>query len=225
MTQQSVASPWDNTGMVESEWLEITARLSERFPHADLPVATLRRWGADLADLPGVHVSAAVETLCREGLRFAPNSGQIRQRAVELALDAPEWAAVLDTLRRLIKVSAVAVDVAAWEAGADEVSADAVAYPRNAAAAREHPMIAGFIAALGWDQIEPGLDGGNEEARLREKWARYVAASVRAESFVGIEPGGLRELERINRDGGPAQIGGGVGEFKRRAIAAVGSGH
>jgi hypothetical protein len=180
--------------MRPSEWLEIVAVIRDRWPHSDLPEGTIEQWGRDVADLPAEQVAAAVEALYRDGVKFAPNAAQIRTRVVELALSIPEWSYVLARLRHLLSKSEQR-----W------IDGEAVD-ERAGALADEAPLIREFVRSAGWDQVSRGLDGGNEEARLREKFAAFCERAKREHLYRGIPSGGLRELRRIE-SGRPRELG------------------
>jgi hypothetical protein len=197
--------------MTEDEWFEIALVISDKWPHSDVSELTAERWGSDLADLDAIHVAAAVETLSRDGARFAPDSGQIRRRVVELTMDTPEWWKVLAELRGdTIELPPLCdeCDRTGWIV-ADE-DADAVPCKcriQRLAAVRahkqaRHPLIRSFIEELGERQIKEGLEGsGSDEARLRAKWESFVEATRRDASRIGLPTGGLPALERANREG------------------------
>jgi hypothetical protein len=182
-----------------SEWLRHTASIREHWPHSPLPDESITRWGSDLADLPSEQVGAAIEAFVREGREHAPNGGQIRNKVVELALAIPEWPYVLQRLRALLTKSEQL-----WVNGAP-------VNERREALAREAPIIREFVRTAGWEQVSRGLDGGNEEARLRDKFAAFCERAKREALYRGLPSAGLRELRRIEA-GQPKQIGEVVAE-------------
>lgn len=197
--------------MKASEWLEIAAVIRERWPHAQLPDESIQRWGEDVADLPAEHVAAALEALYRQGREFPPNGGQLRAHAVELQLAPPEFAFVV---RRLRHVASRSEELIVLDDAGHEVRTE----PRAQALREEHPLIREFVRAVGWGQIR-GLDGGAEEARLREKWQAHVARARREVLLTGIPSGGLRELRRIEA-GQARRLGDAVHEVKGELEAA-----
>lgn len=204
--------------MTEDEWLDIAEVISDKWPHSDLSRATALRWGRDLGDLDAGHVAVAVETLSRDGERFAPDSGLIRRRVVELSMDTPEWWKVLSELRGgnhelpelCEKCNRTGWVVTASDEGADEAVPCECRIRRLSAAraAKEsrHPLIRAFVEELGERQIGEGLAGGNDEARLRQKWESFIAHKEQDATRLGLPSGGLPALERVNRDG-PKTIG------------------
>lgn len=194
-----------------SEWLEIAAVIRDRWPHSPLPDSSLEQWGVDVADLPAEQVAAAVEVLYREGREFAPNGGQIRAKVAELMLAVPEFSFVVARLRSLNTKA----DARSTFPDGDEI----VEHPRADALLREHPLIREFVRAVGWGQIEGGLGGGSEEARLREKWQQFLSRARREVLLRGIPASGLRELRRIE-SGQTKRLGDVVGEVKGELEAA-----
>jgi hypothetical protein len=182
--------------MTVQEWLQIAATIQARWPGVELPPATLEEWGRDLADLPADQVAATVDVLYREGREFAPHSGIIRKRLVELLLDPPEWGEVLEQLREIQRTPEAKAtgELVASETGAD---IGVVVRPRDDVLSRTHPMVVAFREHLG-SSIEPGLNpqDGSSEARLREKWNGFRQVATRRGSFEGIEAAGLPALER-----------------------------
>lgn len=204
--------------MNASEWLEIAASIKECWPHSQIPDSSLRRWGADLEALPAEHVRAAVDVLHREGREHAPNGGIIIAKVAELACDPPEFSEVLAALRRVVEIPEERVRFA----DPDDYDSPAEIIPTRAnALARCHPMIGAFVDAVGWDQIH-GLDGGQDEARLRVKWEAFAARAVRETALVGVDAAGLPALERINRRAQQGELvqGGGVNTALRQIDAA-----
>lgn len=204
--------------MNASEWVEISAAIRDRWPSATLPEGTIRQWGADLEDLPGEQVAAALEALYRDGREFPPNGGQIRAKAIELALEPPEFAEVVVALRRVLGVPTFG---AKRVGGTDDEPEFAPVNLRQAALNAEHDLIGAFVEAVGWQQIH-GLDGGQDEARLRVKWQAFLDRSTREARLRGIPAGGVRELGRPaarNRE----LTGIGTAAGKVRAELEVGS--
>lgn len=196
--------------MTASEWIEIAAAIRDRWPAAALPEGTIRQWGADLEDLPGAQVAAALDALYRDGREFPPNGGQIRAKVIELDVAAPEFAEVVVALRRVLEVPTFG---ATRVGGTDDEPEFAPVNLRQAALEAEHPLIGAFVDAVGWDQIH-GLEGGSDEARLRAKWQAFVDRSTRDARLRGIPASGLRGLERTNDHG---LVGIGAAAAKVRA--------
>jgi hypothetical protein len=80
---------------------------------------------------------------------------------------------------------------------------------RAEAIAAEHPLVRVFVARLGWRQIVRGLGGGNEEARLRDKWLAFLRGAERTINYAGLPTAGLPALERAESERGdePRRIG------------------
>lgn len=71
--------------MTKTEYTQLVALVTGLWPNNRWEVATIRAGERLLLDLPAADVLAAVEMLAAEGERFAPNPGQIRKAAVEMA--------------------------------------------------------------------------------------------------------------------------------------------
>jgi hypothetical protein len=201
-----------------SEWLDHVAMIRDYWPRIELPENAIMRWGADLADLPSEHVGAAIDAHYRASREFPPNGGMIRDKAVELMLDAPDWATALDALRRIYSTPAKKViDYREGEENGYPVADPVFEYPRAELLKTEHPMVVAFVEHAGWEQLITGVDPGattTGEAQLREKWLAFCRRTHRDVLYRGIPSGGLRALKRIEQgDGGPVPIG--------KAIAAA----
>lgn len=189
--------------MNRAEWDLVAAEeILARWPHASLSDATLDAWFLDLSDLDAHQVTTAVRALGRDGREFAPNGAQIRNKVIELGVDAPEFAQVLVELRRLF---AAGYCYPEGQGGPD-------AERRRKLLERRPPLVQAFVGYLGASQLREGMTGdGGDEARLREKWTAFMRRGTRELAYRGLEPAGLPQLERIeaSRDG-PRQLGAAV---------------
>lgn len=201
------------------DWLQIAATIQARWPNIELPPATLEEWGRDLADLPADQVAATVDVLYREGREFAPHSGIVRNRLVELLIDPPEWGEVLEQLREIQRTPAAKAtgELVESDHGADIAI---VVRPRDDVLSRTHPMVVAFREHLA-TSIEAGLSptDGSGEARLREKWKEFRQVATRRGSFEGIEAAGLPAIERANRAQGQLRKASDVFADVRQQIA------
>lgn len=71
--------------MNKREYATVCALLGALWPQHKWSVETIKAGERILLDLPADDVLAAVEMLAAEGERFAPNPGQVRKTAVEMA--------------------------------------------------------------------------------------------------------------------------------------------
>lgn len=199
--------------MKPSEWADIAAIFRERWPHATMPVETIRRWGSDLADLDVGQVLASIEVMYRNGRAFPPNGGEVRSALHDLALDAPDWGSALLLLRKVALTRPVEVE---WlEVDDDTVSPEVRRYPRRELLAQmetDVPLVHAFIDHVGWEQIRPTVLGadGSDEARLREKYVAFVKRAKREMTYAGLEGTGLPALERS----APRSISAVVGKIR-----------
>jgi hypothetical protein len=220
MSRSDLPGGDDFPTMKASEWLKIVGAIADRWPHASLPESTVTQWGRDLADLPGVQVAAGLESLYRDGREFPPNAGQIRQRVAELAVAAPDWHEAHEALHRIARLEEWTIGDSHEEErdGVPVVIVDSEVRPRDDALAAAHPLVRAFYEAIGQAGVLAGTDGGNDEARLRQKWEAFVKRATRREAYRGIPAGGLRELEAIEAE--PRQLGEAVKQITEGRRAA-----
>lgn len=170
--------------MTDAEWARVVARITTNWPHSLPPEGALVKWRDDLRDLPAAEVEAAVEAIAADLERFPPNGHQIRAKLTELRLDLPEWGAVIRQLDSLFTVPETC-----FQGG------ESVPLRQQAVDALPLPLQA-FVARVGLEQINRGLDGGSEEARLREKWTTFCQRVQRDQNYAAIPSAGLPALER-----------------------------
>ena len=72
--------------MTKDEWLAIVQEMRARWPHAEIPKATLAVWFMDVQDLDFERVRETLRELGRAGREFPPTGGVLRARSLE-ALD------------------------------------------------------------------------------------------------------------------------------------------
>ena len=72
--------------MTKDEWLAIVQEMRARWPHAEIPKATLAVWFMDVQDLAFERVRETLRELGRSGREFPPTGGVLRARSLE-ALD------------------------------------------------------------------------------------------------------------------------------------------
>ncbi len=181
--------------MTRGEWAQVAQGMVAKWPHSPVPDVSLAQFYADLADLPGVQVAAAVEVLYREGREFPPNGGQIRGKLSELTLDAPLWADARRVLQRLAVLPDRVMRVGRF------------VDVRAAALERSHPAVRAFVATVGWQELgAAAADDRVAEAQLRTKYERHVTRRERDMTLLGIPAAGLPGLERI-ASSGPRRIG------------------
>lgn len=182
--------------MTAREWAPIVKAMAGRWPNVDWPrwaeEGALDQYLHDLHDLEHEQVSAAVAVLARDGREFPPTAGQIRRRAVELALDPPAWAECKLVVRRALGFSQRAYHDGEFH---DE---------RQTRIGGEHPLIVAFVAHVGWDEAGRVCSGdAADEAQVRVKWEQFVAHHVEGGTLAGLPAAGLARLERANRDPRP----------------------
>lgn len=176
--------------MTDREWARVVARITTNWPHSLPPEGALAKWRDDLRELNADQVEAAVEAIAADLDRFPPNGHRIRAKITELRLDLPDWGTVI---RRLDSIFAVP----------ETCFRDGKSVPTRQQAVDELPaVLRAFVARVGLEQINRGLDGGSEEARLREKWTAFCKRVERDSNYAAIPAAGLPALER-----GPVRLG------------------
>jgi hypothetical protein len=179
--------------MTTAEFKPIVQWIVKRWPNTDFEAwaaqGTFDAMLEDLQDLDHEQVQAAVRAHHRKGSPWPPTSGELRQLVVELTLDIPDWAFVWSCAQSL----------AARGWGGPYHDHASVRVRCGEALEQLHPTVRKFLEGVGAHQVFQALgEGGSGEARLREKFKEWAARSKREGALVGIEPAGLRVLERVN---------------------------
>lgn len=191
--------------MTELEWGRVVALITLNWPHSLPPHGALAKWRTDLDGLGPAQVESAVEAFAADGERFPPNGHMIRRKVTELSLDAPEWVEASALLGSIFDEP-------------ESCMVDGESVPTRLNRIRElPPLLQAFVARVGLEALDRGLVGGSEEARLRDKWAAFVARAQRDRNYAAIPPAGLAALERSSE--GPRQIGDVAKQIAERASA------
>lgn len=180
------------------EWREIAKRMIAKWPHQVPSQASLAECFDALGDLEAEPVMVAVESFYRDGERWPPTGGMLRQRVMELALDAPDWGEVFRWINTYVRTGVCNPsygDFDSYVAAAERLLGQMPA------------AIAAFIRSVGTRQLyEASEQEGGGEARLRDKWLAWSGRQTREAALFGLPSGGLRALERVNRRG-PVELG------------------
>jgi hypothetical protein len=175
--------------MTDFEWRRVVELLAENWPHQLHSDTALGKFRRDLDRFPVEQVLVAIETLYRDGRDFPPTGGHVLGRLVDLTIDPPPFHEALRTIRRALRKPADLIVADDSERGwhySDE---------RYVFLDREAPMLAGFLRTIGIDQVQ--LEDGGDEARLRNKYERFVGDARESLLYGGLPPAGLRKLERV----------------------------
>lgn len=180
------------------EWREIAKRIIAKWPHQVPSQASLAESFDALGDLEAEPVMVAVESFYRDGERWPPTGGMLRQRVMELALDAPDWGEVFRCINAYVRTGICNPVYGGFESYQARGEGQLERMPT---------AIAAFIRSVGNRQLfEASEQEGGGEARLRDKWLAWSGRQTREAALFGLPTGGLRSLERINRRG-PLELG------------------
>jgi hypothetical protein len=175
--------------LTDLEWRRVVKLLAENWSHQLQPESSLAKFRQELDEFSVAQVLVAVETLYRDGREFPPNAGHIRARLADLHFDAPPF---YDALRMIRRAGHHPNDLIVED---DSEKGWHHEDRRMTFLEEKAPLLAGFVRAIGWDQISVG-DGG-DEARLRGKYEDFVRRAREAMIYRGLPPAGLRKLERV----------------------------
>lgn len=201
--------------MIAADVKTLVAVILRRWPHAD-PVVS--EYIADLADVHADHAFAALDAWYRDGERFAPSGAQIIGRIADLALDVPDWYAVVAELQRRV----TAAGKQSWTRDRvcpldrcdgrglvidDEARTSRYCECRDqmqaeiAARQSAHPIVAAFIEEVGQREIHDVLDGDRTaQAQVRDKYLAFARNTRRSVVYTGIDTAGLPQLERLKTE-------------------------
>jgi hypothetical protein len=201
--------------MTATEIKLLVADIVDRWPHSKLAVA---QYLSDLEPVRAEHAVAALDSLYRDGERFAPSGAQIIGRIADLALDVPAWGSVVGELHR----RQTAAGKQSWTKDRtcplgrcdgrglvidDEARTSRYCECRDkmqaeiAARQTTHPVVASFLAEVGQRELVDVLAGDRTaEAQVRTKYEAYVRGVRRSVVYTGIDTAGLPALERLQRE-------------------------
>jgi len=187
--------------MTVQEWDRVAARIAAWWPATAFTPEIAAVWFEDLADIDTKRVVGAIETLKRQGGRFAPSLGEVLAECDERDEDpAPSFGEALRLFAR--SVSAARGD--GEQAALGWLAANAPA------------VVAEWVVDQGYDRLrlEPVNDpdhGGATRHRLERAWTEFLArrrdghrrgvAALAAERRVaalqagGQERAGLRQVD------------------------------
>lgn len=171
--------------MTPQEWQAIAAKMQAWWPHSKVGTTALVEWYDELADLPAQTTYLAVRELCAGGLQHMPNWAAIRDKAVDLAVDAPDWPQVVELLPRVAARMPTAYD------------RDRREQMITAALALAPPVVAGWIQYVGWKSIRHvDLTDRTAYAQLRDTYTAYIGRSKENARLRNLPPGtGLKKVE------------------------------
>ncbi|HSC21900.1 MAG TPA: hypothetical protein VLC07_09250 [Solirubrobacterales bacterium] len=186
--------------MKRSEWIECLGLMRVNWPHVSIDETVAAKWFADLQDLPGDQVKAAIETLYRDGREFPPNGAQILRKVSELGRDDPDHGEAWRLARRASRK-------------ADPQEAFRWLFEQSPAAAEAVQEMSGFQLSYQLD------DEATVRAQFRDIYKQIVARNRRDDTYAGLPSAGLRGLER-----GPRKLGGALQRVLGKRPAALGQG-
>lgn len=195
--------------MRRSDFIRIAEDLQARWWAFPIPPSALDSYAADLSDLDVDLVSTAVAALDATGeFRQPPTSGQIRRKAAELQLDAPDWDAARTAIVRWRRGSERRAEaMKSWKC--PEGICDGSSYLQVAERTLRPCMCRpAYVAALrGWDTLSPLIveflreghaDPGvmmqmldtfdtTAEAQLRSRWREFTSRAVQSRTLAGLQ--------------------------------------
>lgn len=149
-----------------------------------------------LQDLPMAHVIAAVTSYEAEGREFAPSAGALRKRVIEMQIDAPPWHGAWEWIRRL--PHAGYLDRTYYDPRREGPAAKGAEWHCWRIFEEMPAPVRAFCRQLGRSQLVDNLfDQQNGEARLREKYAKFLSECVQTEVLAQVE--GADDLPRVER--------------------------
>ena len=203
--------------MTTEEVGRLIRRVAEQWPGAEWDESAIQGLGKTLADVPGGHVNAALESYIAEGARFAPTAGQLWRRATEMRTNAPDWETAYAELRRLGKAGYMSPYY-----GYENGSGYSATIERCTKVMKDWPdILRNFVQDMGRTQLVEDLTHtDNGQARLREKYRVYVERAIVNIRLAGIE--GADDLPRVQeaRRQAPRHLG----ETVKRIAGELGPG-
>lgn len=222
-----------------TDWPSMAQRMLRRWPHVDWSAweatGALEQYTADLADLDTGQVDVALDLLAREDRRFPPLAGQVRQKVIELTVDAPSWGEVKAMLttkaagalpRQRPECPEGRCDGSSWLVDEDTNEASPClcrAGRIDEARKRGRPrIVAEFVQELGALEFRDLAGDRTAEAQVREKWEAFVRRRHEAHRTAGLPDAGLpglrrqSELRRLGH-GLPLELVDGRGDEERAA--------
>lgn len=186
--------------MTKNEFATFAKRLVAAFPQSKLAEKpdALALYGDELAEIPLKSAKAALVSYERDGREFAPTAGQVYRRVAEMEMDAPTWGDVHASVKRLL---------AAGMGGPYAQQEGAIKARLERLEQGLHPLVSSFLDRVGRRVVyESWGDGGNGEARLREKWREYVKDVFDLRLLHGVDAP-LARVERARRAELPGERG------------------
>lgn len=173
--------------MTKAEWMKASAILQARWPNREIPPESLALYFEDLAEFPAEQVNAAITALYRDASPWAPNGAQIRAKVLELATDRLNHGAAYELAME------AAGPRGGYTAGLDWLRT-------------ENPVVAAAVEQYGWrDFCQSETSDATRRAQFRDIYREVAASADRHDRYRGIEPAGLKALERA--DDRPARLG------------------
>lgn len=180
--------------MTRQELAGLLGKLVDAWPNAkwddtNRPGAVMDNYAEQLLPLDAAQVHVAIVAEIRKGGDFPPTAGKLYRRVIELQLDAPTWTEAHRWLQRYNQI------------GFHQMGEPVPARRIDSRRLRDEmpPLVSEFITVVGGGHLYDALDGGNAEARMRDKYAEFIRDKVEQKTLVGLPTvPGLRKLERAN---------------------------
>lgn len=163
--------------MKRSEWAKVVAIMQARWPRVPITPESANIWFDDLAEFPVEQVNAAVTAIYRDAIEWCPNGAQIRKKVLELDSPDRDWGKAYELAMRAAGPGGGAANGMAWLEKRD---------PLAAATARQ----------FGWDDFCMSTHPESRRAQFRDLFKEVALSADRHDRYRGIEPAGLKALER-----------------------------
>lgn len=173
--------------MTKDEVVHLAREMRARWPHSEIPDATIAVLFDDLGDTERDHARAAMLALYREGEKFAPNGAQILAKLSELERDDPDHG------RAWGLVHAAQIKFGLHR---EHRQAEALAWLESQSVAVAEAVRRFGADALGSYDV---ADEGTIRAQFRDIYRAVVRERSHDAAYQGLPAAPLRRLRRLPR--------------------------
>lgn len=173
--------------MTRQEVIDLVQQMRARWPHSEIPDATIAVLFQDLHEVDREQAMAAMLALYREGREYAPNGAQIRAKLSELERDDPD----IGEAWRLVHQANLK-----WGLHREHGQEKALQWLESQSVA-----VAAAVRRYGADALG-SYDLANEgtvRAQFRDTYRAVVRERQHDAAYAGLPEVGLRRLRRVPR--------------------------